>query len=49
MENVEVYIFGMSEIFDFFSIGAAYGVLMGGLAFLFGLGVAQAVKIIKLA
>lgn len=49
MDTVDVYIFAMSEIFDFFSTGAAYGVLIGGIAFLFGLGVAQAVKIIKLA
>ena len=49
MEPVEVYVYTMSEIFDFFSTGALYGVLMGGIAFLIGFGVVQAVKIIKLA
>ena len=48
MDTVDVYIFAMSEIFDFFSTGAEYGVLMGGIAFLFGLGVAQAVFFLDL-
>lgn len=49
MEPVEVYIYKMSDVFGFFSTGAQYGFLMGGIAFLLGLGVVQAVKIIKLA
>lgn len=44
-----MYIYSISELFDFFSTGALYGVLMGGVAFLFGLGVSGAVKIIKSA
>lgn len=49
MEPVDVYIYTMSDVFGFFSTGAMYGVLMGGIAFLLGFGVVQAVKIIKLA
>lgn len=49
VEPVEVYIYTMSDVFGFFSTGAQYGFLMGGIAFLLGFGVAQAVKIFKLA
>lgn len=49
VEPVEVYIYTMSDVFGFFSTGAQYGFLMGGIAFLLGFGVVQAVKIIKLA